>query len=142
MINFSFAVKTSGYLNTSFGLQQRKLLNLPCEYPVPNTLQHGVGRTQNYQSFLFFYAFVELNPLGAENLPKCWVKILRTLSLWPSHPSFNPSVDFLSLKFVTNLPVLHVTQSLLIISLFFFSQWWTWIILTPPFLEKKARNHL
>jgi hypothetical protein len=85
---------------------------------------------------------VELNPLGAENLPKCWVKILRTLSLWPSHPSFNPSVDFLSLKFVTNLPVLHVTQSLLIISLFFFSQWWTWIILTPPFLEKKARNHL
>jgi len=72
MINFSFAVKTSGYLNTSFGLQQRKLLNLPCEYPVPNTLQHGVGRTQNYQSFFFFfYALVELNPLGAENLPKC-----------------------------------------------------------------------
>lgn len=57
MINFSFAVKTSGYLNASFGLQLRKLLNLPREY-------------QFFFSFLF-YALVELNPLGAENLPEC-----------------------------------------------------------------------
>jgi hypothetical protein len=49
-----------------------------------------VGRTQNYRFFFFLYALVELNPLGAENLPKCWVKILRTSSLWPSRPSFNP----------------------------------------------------